>query len=450
MPNDALLIYKKAGISEESTWSQGTITPATQLLPLRDTGVMIGLSAQQIAPPRIGNGAGVRDMRLGTIAPVLTLPMFGYPVGPVLKTLKAALGQVSSVETASFIVQAGVNDKIDFTEDGGAEVTATLTAGTYKAGLTSADAGTICALIKTQMEAVNGASTYTVAFSTTTKKFTITKSSGAFVLKWATGTNAATAADTLLGFAADTASAIAATSATAVEIVYVHSITIKEALDYGNPNSATPKGLTLQLGLAHEKVFDVLDAVVKSLNITYAPNQELYIDAAVEARRADASAATLAALTSPTVKPMLFSQLAFTVNGVAAAISALAIAFNNNLKTDLFVNNAYRSRFPRNGFRQVGGSFAFDLTDSVTYALYDSFRADAAAIPLVATFTGAVIKGAFNYGMAFTLPKARPKFENVPGGGGAAAPAGEVAFDALDDGITGEMSVSVTNNEASI
>ncbi len=446
MANEALLIYKKAGVSEESTWAQGTVTDATALLPLRDSGVAIGLAAQQIAPARIGNGAGLREMRLGTIAPALSVPMFGYPVGPVLKFLKAGLGQVTSTETASFIVQAGVNDKIDFTEDGGAEVTATLTAGTYKAGTSSADAGTLCALIKTQMEAVNGASTYTVAFSTSTKKFTITKSAGVFVLKWATGTNAATAADTLLGFAADTASAIAATSATALEIVYSHAITIKEALDYG-----ATKGLTLQIALATGKVFDITDAVVQSLNISYAPNQELYIDAAVEARKVADSIATMAALATTPVQPMMFNQLVFSVNGTPAAISALSVVFNNTLKSDLFVNSAYRSRFPRNGYRAVAGSFAFDLTDSVTYALYDAFLADSSAgIPLIATFTGAVIKGAFSYGLVMTLPKARPKFENVPGGGGAAAPAGEVAFDALDDAATGEINFTVTNNEASI
>lgn len=444
MPNEALLIYKKAGLMEESNWAQGTITPATELLPLRDSGIAIGLAAQQIVPARIGNGAGLREIRLGTLAPALTLPMFGYPIGPVLKTLKAALGQVVSTETASFIITTGVNDKIDFTEDGGAEVTATLAAGTYAAGTSSSVAGSLCKEIKDKMELVNGSSTYTVTFSTATKKFTITKSAGVFVLLWATGTNAATAADTVLGFAANTASAIAATSATAVEIVYSHAITIKEALDYG-----ATKGLTLQLGLAQGKVFDVLDAVVQSLNFSYAPNQELFIDAALEARRVADSVATLAALTDPAVKPMLFSQLVFSVDGVNAAISALSIAFNNTLKTDMFVNNAYRSRFPRNGFRAVSGSFSFDLTDSVTYGLYNDFLADDAGIPLVATFTGATIKGAFKYGIAITLPKARPKFENVPGGGGAAVPPGEVAFDALDAG-SGEMSITVTNNEASI
>lgn len=439
MANEALLIYKKVGLNEESDWGQGTITAATKLLPLRDSGVAIGLAPQQIFPNRLrGARAGRRDMRLGTIAPQLTLPVFGYPIGVTLKLLKAALGQVTSTETASFIVQTGVNDKVDFTEDGGAEVTATLAAGTYTTTSLAAE-------LKSKMEAVNGASTYTVSFSTTTKLFTITKSSGVFVFKWATGTNAATAADSLLGFAADTSSAIAATSATAVEIVYSHAFAIKHDIEYG-----LTKGLTPQIMLATGKVFDVLDAVVQSLNIAYAPNQELYFDAMLEARNVAASAATLDGITDPAIKPMLFSQAAFTLDGGSVNLAALAIAYNNAYKTDLYVNSAYRSRFVRGGRLECSGSLAFDLTDSATYALYDDFRSDADGVPFVATFTGGVIKGAFSYAMAFTMPTIKPNFEGVPGGGGTDAPPGEVPFVSVDDNSGGELAITVTNNEASV
>ena len=127
--------------------------------------------------------------------------------------LMAAFGADTVTEVASYVVTLATNDKIDFTEDGGAPVAATLTPGTYKMGTSSSQAGTLCALIKSAMEAVNGASTYTVTYSYTTKKLTITKSAGVFVINWATGANTATAAKTLLGFSnADTASAIAATS----------------------------------------------------------------------------------------------------------------------------------------------------------------------------------------------------------------------------------------------
>lgn len=446
MPNDALLIYKKATLSEESNWAQGTITAGTHLVPMRDSGVAVGLNAQKLASQRLGWGAGIRQYRLGTLAPAFTLPMFGYPVGKGLLTLKAALGQVATNETASFTVTAGSNDKINFTEDGGAELTATLAVGTYKMGASSAEANSLCKEVKDKMEAVNGAPTYTVTFNQTTGILTITKNSGVFVLKFATGANASTSARTLLGFGSvDTASAISATAGTALTAVYSHALTIKEAIDYGST-----KGLTAQLGLADGKVFDLLDCVVNSVAISYAPNQELFIDAVCEARRHADSAATLAALTAPSVDPMLFSQLTATVNGAAASLAALSVNFNNNFKTDMFINSRYRSYFKRNGFRSVSGMFAFDLTDSRTYTLYNDFLAENAGIPIVATFTGGTIKTGHSYAIAISLPKARPNFESVPGGGGAAVPQGEVPFDAQDDGSTGEMSITVTNGEASI
>lgn len=132
--------------------------------------------------------------------------------------LQMLLGSPTSAEQAVVTVETGVNDKIDLAEDGGAPVAATLTAGSYAIGASSATAGTFCALVKAALEAANGTDTYTVAYDTATRKFTITKSAGVFVLQWNTGTNKLICAATLLGFttAADTASGIAVTSTVAV------------------------------------------------------------------------------------------------------------------------------------------------------------------------------------------------------------------------------------------
>ena len=446
MANESLLHYKKIGIKIESDWAQGTITAADKLLAMRDQGTIIGLNRQIVKPGRISGRASYKQSYLGTHAPKYTIPAFAYPNGDTLKLLKLAFGQVSSAEVASFTVTGGSNDKIDFTEDGGGEVTATLTPGTYIAGTSSATAGTLCALIKTQMEAVNGASTYTVTFSTTTKLFTITKSSGVFVLKWATGTNATTAADTLLGFAADTSSAIAATSATAVEIVFDHTFTPLDAITYG-----LSAGMTAQIKLADGKVYDVLDSVVDMLKLSYKPNQELWIDADCEARSVADSVATLASLTEETVSPLLFSQLAYTVGGSSHELSALDVTYANNLKKDMFINSANRYKFPRNGFRDVTGTFVLPLTDSKAYAIYDAFLAGTQP-ELVGTFTGATsgIKTGFAYRYVITIPKVQYNLEAVPGSGGAPAPDAPIPFTALDDGSIGEMRVVVRNNAASV
>jgi len=138
-------------------------------------------------------------------------PVRASSIGEFLKMLFGA--PTAGVEQSSFTVTLNVNDTLDMTEDGGSEFHITLTPGTYIAGQTDADAGSLCALLKTLIEAGNGASTYTVAYSRTTNKFTLTKNTGVFVIKFATGVNTAKNAAALLGFTvADTASAIAATS----------------------------------------------------------------------------------------------------------------------------------------------------------------------------------------------------------------------------------------------
>ncbi len=449
MSKEALLIYKALGLSEESDFAQGTITEATEYVPMRDSGVVLGLAPTRIQPARIAQRAGLRDSILGTIAPSFTVPAFGYPVGNGLKLLKAGLGQVASTEQASFIVQSGVNDKINFTEDGGAERTATLSAGTYIMGTTSATASTLCKEVKDRLEdAPSSAGTYTVTYNQTTKVMTIAVSGGAtvFVLKFSTGANAALSARTLLGYGAvDTVSGASATAGTATEIVFQHVITVLDAIPYG-----LTRGLTAQIKLADSTIFDVLDSVVNSLSISYAPNQELHFDAELHARRVVASAATMSAMTSPGANPLLYSQAAFTLAGGSINLASLGISFGNNYKTDLFINSQYRSKFVRGGLRTVTGSFSFDITDVNTYDLYDDFISDIAGVALVATFTGTVIKGAHNYSMSFNLPTIKPTFESVPGGGGLDVPPGEVPFVALDDGTNGELRITVQNNKATI
>jgi hypothetical protein len=116
----------------------------------------------------------------------------------------------------SLVVTAGVNDTIDFTENGGAQLSATLTPGTYPLGATSAESGTLCALIKTQMQAV-GTLVYTVTWNASTDELTISSGSGVFVIKFNSGTNTAKNASPVMGFSGnDTASGASATGTAGV------------------------------------------------------------------------------------------------------------------------------------------------------------------------------------------------------------------------------------------
>lgn len=96
------------------------------------------------------------------------------------------------------------NDQIVFTEGGGA-LTATIAAGTYPWGVLGQQ-------IKIALEAA-GAGTYTVTYSHTTHKFTLTKSSGTFTMTYSgTGRDAMPT----IGFTSSQSAALTYTSGTAV------------------------------------------------------------------------------------------------------------------------------------------------------------------------------------------------------------------------------------------
>lgn len=115
--------------------------------------------------------------------------------------LKMLLGAPTSVEQASFTVTTGVNDTLDF-NIGASNLVATVAAGTYIAGQTQADTGSLCALLFNAIHAAEGAGTYTVSFSRSTGLFTITRSAGTLVLDLADGPNVAKSIGPLIGFAA--------------------------------------------------------------------------------------------------------------------------------------------------------------------------------------------------------------------------------------------------------
>jgi len=124
-----------------------------------------------------------------------------------------------------FIVHAGVSDSIDF-DEGGAELTATLSAGNL-------NGQTLATEVETQLNA-EGALTYTVTYDDTTGLFTIA-ASGNFTLRWNTGTNKAVDASGILGFsdAADDTGADTYTSDTAVIHTFEYvSMDLGEAKEY--------------------------------------------------------------------------------------------------------------------------------------------------------------------------------------------------------------------------
>lgn len=220
-------ILQAAGLAKESV--VGTlVTPPTEFLPLIAPDSFSeainlleskGIRAQPDAVVKVAQGEA--SLKSGKIKVECEPENCG-------NLFMAAFGTDTLVETASFVVTTGVNDKIDFKENGGAQRTGTIAAGTYIAGTTSATIGTLCKAIKTAMDGAPSATlTYTVTYSPTTKKFTIVPSSTTVQILWLTGTNTATAAKTLLGFSnTDTANSASVTSdQTTQNAVFSHTFT---------------------------------------------------------------------------------------------------------------------------------------------------------------------------------------------------------------------------------
>jgi len=427
------------------------------------------------------------------------------------RLLKHAMGSVDTVEVASFVVGAtnkfldikedgggdlnatlteatykmgerghyeidATNNKINFKEDGGAELTATLAAAEY------ATAALLAAQIKTQLEAA-GAGTYTVAYSATTNKFSITATAGVttFQILWKTGTNGADGTDThpgaLLGFL-DTKDGIDDTSTTSDYSTFDPDGTlcaeIKTQLEaagagtYTVTFSNTTKKITIAVAgviaatqflwktgthgsdgtdtsavtllgftagadgasvasvTADSAVVTVFDSTFKLAdelptgltlevdrdlrgfttegckigNISFAQDSAGFLIGTIEVIGEDTNATAVTASTLPT-KPLVdFADFSFTYNG-AIILTSFDFTLNNNLKGDRrFIGSRLRYEPKRAGKRDVTGSFAAEYENEDQY---DDYRAMTSRA-IVGTATGAVIKAAITYTLTITFP----------------------------------------------
>jgi hypothetical protein len=87
----------------------------------------------------------------------------------------------------SFVVNDD-NKYLDFARTGWGQVNVIIAEGTYKiAGLSQDDVGSLCEAIYNAMHTADPTSTYTVTSSNSTRKFTITRSTGELKLLWKSG-----------------------------------------------------------------------------------------------------------------------------------------------------------------------------------------------------------------------------------------------------------------------
>ena len=166
-----------------------------------DIAQLLGKGVQGVADEVLRTAQGKAQLKGGKIKSELDLLEVG-------DDLMAAFGVDTVTEVASFIVVdsgAGQNNLLDMNIDGHTNIVVTIAAGTYKAGQTQADTGTLCALLYAGIHAAEPTQAYTVAFtrSATGGTFTITCTTalGTLNLPFKTGASNAKSIGNLLGYA---------------------------------------------------------------------------------------------------------------------------------------------------------------------------------------------------------------------------------------------------------
>lgn len=356
-------ILQAAGLAKEVT--VGTlVTPPTEFLPLIAPDSFSeaielleskGIRAQPDAVIKVVQGPA--SMKSGKIKMELEPENCG-------NILMAAFGTDTLAETASFVITSSVNDRIDFKENGGSQLHATIAAGTYIAGTSSATNLTLCKAIKTAMEAAAGASlTYTVTYSDSTRKFTITASSTTVQILWLTGTNQATAAYAVLGFShTDTSAALAVTSdSTTQDPVFGHTFTRASVAQLPTYSWWFHKGA---------KYFQFLGCMLNKLTLDCKAKDMVMLDTDWTALKYDDNGTSQSVSYSP-YKPFKFDQAVVTIDSVGNLnYENIQMVVDNMVEADhALAGSIYPSKIYSKGMK-VTFTMTLFLEDTAQYAKF--------------------------------------------------------------------------------
>lgn len=352
---------QSAGLAKEGT--VGTLqTPPTEFIPfipadaffpsialLKSTGI-------RNVPDRVykaEQGAGeVKGLKLKWEAE-------GENIGNLLM---GTFGVDTLTEAASFTISSGVNDKIDFKESGGSQLHATIAAGTYAMGTSSAVVGSLCAAIKTALDGAGG-TTYTISWNAGTKKMTITPAAGTIQLLWLTGTNQATAAYSILGWThADTNDASSQTSDSTTAIaVYNHTFSRINASQLPTYSWWFEKG---------PKYMQFLGSMVNKLDITAKAKEVVMVEVDYTALSYDDNGSSQSPTYSP-VRPWVFNMMAVNVDSApVTGYDNLKISFDNMVKADHVLNQSiYPGKIYSEGW-EISVSLDLFFEDTTQYAKF--------------------------------------------------------------------------------
>jgi len=313
----------------------------------------------------------------------------------------------TSTEVASWVVSAASsNNTIQFQEDGGGTLTATIADGSY----TSA---TFSAAAKTALETA-GAGTYTVSYSTSTKKWTIAVSGAISAVKlMATGSF-----EDDIGFTAATSSSASVTSDTTAPAVYDHVYTFTDT--GALPNES---GLTVY---DHKdlKTWKALSAFMTALQIGFSDNAHFvdFIPTFVAASRTKATPVTPTFGTAVPANPADNLTLTVVTSGGSRSMEATAFSVSITIPTELkhSITSRTAKKANRSDRAAIEGTATWDWTGDTFNSEWLADWDSDAPVDITATLVGATVRGAITETLTLAMPRAHIKGDDpVHGGAGA-------------------------------
>jgi hypothetical protein len=312
--------------------------------------------------------------------------------------LNALLGTDTQTEQA--ITTVTDNNKYLGFDIGAGELVATVAAGTYAIGTAHTQAGTLCKAIYDAIVAAEAVGTYTVSYSRTTRKFTITRSAGTLSILWKTGTHGADGTDkhigTLIGYsdAADDTGALTYAADNQIDFAITHAFTRGTGIQMPSYTIHSARGIS-------QKAYTL--ACVKSLQLEIPVDGAVRYVAEILFKAEGTSNATLAPSWADP-DPLMFNQAVVSINNTPDTTQVRSL--------QLTIDNQAVAHKLLNGSQQVADILAIGklLIQGSGVIIFESeterakFLANT-SIDLDIDITGTVIAGSVANKLSIAIPR---------------------------------------------
>ena len=379
--------FGQAGLCKEDTLGTAKV-PARfrRFIPpfnfSTDIALLIGKGVQGIADEVLRTAQGKAQLKGGKIKAELDLNEVG-------DDLMAAFGTDTVTETASFTVVLNTSDTIDWDT-----FSVTIAAGTYKAGQTQADTGTLCELLYTPMKvADSNVSGVTFTRTATGGTFTFTFTTGTPTIKWKNGTHTAKSIGPLLGFptSADSSGYATYTGASVVA-VYSHA--------FSRIQSASLPSYTWwqKTGLDYPQH---VGCMLSKLEFAIKKGEFIETDGDWLGLAYDATGITHSA-TFSSLQPIKWNMCIPSFGGAPVTnYDDLKVTFDNAVAVEHAVTSGiYGTKIYSKGFK-TSVSFSLMVEDLTEWAKFIAGTTTAVSLAMTSTET---IKAGFYYSLTIAIP----------------------------------------------